>query len=120
MEIAQDTSIDLNLVKASYDPPHKLDSSAAIFTSPKKKNPKRRRRKIDVEREEIRRKIRKQTHDQFQSNKDLEIIDKVELYSMLDFTNYLFKRVVLHVFPFNHLSIYKEKIDNFDFLQTTS
>ena len=38
--------------RQAWAPPQKLDSSAILFSSPRKKDMKRRRRKIDVERQE--------------------------------------------------------------------
>ena len=73
-----EVSIDLHAVKASYDPPERLDYSAAIFSSPKKKNPKRRIRKIDVDRKEEHRRQRKITEGKIMSAKE---VDAIEPYS---------------------------------------
>lgn len=66
------------IFKTSIARPQKLESSALVFTSPKKKDPKHRRRKIDVERQEERRKRRKESQtNKFRSEKQVE---KVHAY----------------------------------------
>lgn len=62
---------EADLLKTSVAPPQKLDSSAILFSSPKKKDFKHRRRKIDVERQEERRKLKK-LQRKFQSEKEVE------------------------------------------------
>lgn len=59
--------------------PNKIDSSALMFTSPKKKDMKHRRRLVDVERHE-KRKLKRTTLkrvDRIQSEKNM---DKVKPY----------------------------------------
>lgn len=63
------------LFKTSIAPPKKLESSAVMFTSPKKKNPKHRRRLVDVEREEKRKKRKRttlKTAERIQSEKHVD------------------------------------------------
>lgn len=64
------------LFKTSVDPPQKLDSSAIVFSSPKKKDLKHRRRKVDADRIEERRKRKSEFAQtrKFQSEKDVELI----------------------------------------------
>jgi hypothetical protein len=55
--------MDLQTIKASFEPPQRLDNSAAIFSSPKKKDFKRRRRRVDIDKLEERKKERKLTKE---------------------------------------------------------
>jgi guanylate kinase len=76
-----EASIDLQAVKASYAPPERLDNSAAIFTtSPKKKNPKRRIRKIDLDRKEERRAKRKATKDYMKTTNEVDVVEAYGKY----------------------------------------
>jgi hypothetical protein len=78
--IAHDHIDEDEIVNTSVAP-QKLDSSAMMFTSPRKKDMKNRRRKIDYDRQEERRiKALKKEHNKIQSVKD---INRIEPYGIL-------------------------------------
>jgi hypothetical protein len=78
--IAHDQTDEDEIVNTS-EAPQKLDSSAMMFTSPRKKDMKNRRRKIDYDRQEEKRiKAFKKQHNKFQSVKN---VNKITAYGIL-------------------------------------
>lgn len=75
------------IFKTSVEPPQKLDSSAIVFSSPKKKDLKHRRRKVDVDRIEEKRKRKTEfaAARKFQSEKDVELIQPYGTLDLLIF-----------------------------------